>query len=305
MRTRQLGKHGPQVPVICLDAWPLGGGMGVLDEEQVTNTVHAALDCGLTFIDTAEGYRTSEAALGKALAGRRDKVFLATKLSGSHSLEHLSMAIENSLRALQTDTIDLYQLHKPDPKHSIEQIMIALLKLQEQGKIRYIGVSNFSVDQHTKALQYGHLDSSQPMYNMFVRTPGEAVLSFCRNHGIGVVAHSTLAKGLLTAKYTPDHTFAPDDERSWMAGFQGERFANTLAVVAQLKSWAEDHGHSLIQLAIAWALSNPALTSCIVGAKTPEQAIYNAQAADWILTDEEIEDIDEVQGGFRILNLHH
>ena len=97
MRTRQLGKNGPQVPVICLGAWPLGGGMGVLPDRQVIDTVHAAIDCGVTFIDTAEGYRTSEAVLGKALVGKREKVFLATKLSGEHSLEHMNQAIENKL----------------------------------------------------------------------------------------------------------------------------------------------------------------------------------------------------------------
>ena len=120
MRTKQLGKYGPQVPVICLGAWPLGGGMGKLPDQQVIDTVHAALDSGVTFIDTAEGYRTSESVLGKALAGRRDKVFLATKLSGDHSLEHMNEAIENSLRALGTDYIDLYQLHGPKPEYPIE-----------------------------------------------------------------------------------------------------------------------------------------------------------------------------------------
>ena len=102
MRTKKLGRYGPEVPVICLGAWPLGGGMGKLPDQQVIDTVHAALDCGVTFIDTAEAYRTSESVLGKALAGKRDKVFLATKLSGDHSLEHMNQAIDNSLRALRT-----------------------------------------------------------------------------------------------------------------------------------------------------------------------------------------------------------
>jgi myo-inositol catabolism protein IolS len=304
MKSRKLGKYGPEVPVICLGAWPLGGGMGQLPEKQIIDTVHAALDCGMTFIDTAEGYKTSEEVLGKALVGRRDKVFLATKLTGDHSLEHMNTAIENSLRALQTDYIDLYQLHGPRPDYPIEQTLGGLLRLREQGKIRYIGVSNFSAEQHAEALQYSHLDSSQPMYSMLVRTAEEAVLPFCREHGIGVIVHSPLAKGLLTGKYAADHQFAQDDERSRMAGFQGERFASAVQVVAGLKAWAEGKGHSLADLAIAWVLSNDAVTSAIVGAKTPDQVRQNAKAADWVLTPEELKEIDRIQGDFRILNLH-
>ncbi len=278
--------------------------MGDLPETQVIDTVHAALDCGVTFIDTAEAYRTSEAVLGKALVGKREKVFLATKLSGDHSPEHMNRAIENSLRALRTDYVDLYQLHGPKPEYPIEQTMGGLLRLKEQGKIRYIGVSNFSAEQHAEALQYGHVDSSQPMYNMLIRTAGEAVLPFCKEHRIGVIVHSPLAKGLLTGKYTLDHKFAEDDERSWMAGFQGGRFASALNVANELKAWAEGKGHSLVDLAIAWVLANPAVTSAIVGAKTPEQAVQNAEAANWFLTPEDLQEIDQIHGDYRILYLH-
>ena len=303
MRTKQLGKNGPAVPVICLGAWPLGGGMGELPDRQVFDTVDAALECGITFIDTAEGYRTSESVLGKALAGKRDRAFLATKLSGDHSLEHMNEAVENSLRALGTDYIDLYQLHAPKPEYPIEDTMGGLLRLREQGKIRYIGVSNFSPVQHAEALQFGHIDSSQPMYSMLVRTQ-EEVLSFCGEHGIGVIVHSPLAKGLLTGKYAADHKFPEGDERSWMAGFQGERFAAALRVADALQAWAEARGHSLFELAIAWTLANPAVTSCITGAKTPEQARQNAAAADWVLTPEDLLELDRIQGDFRVSNLH-
>ena len=305
MRTKQLGKDGPAVPIICLGAWPLGGGMGTLPDKQVFDTVHAALDNGVNFIDTAEGYRTSESVLGKALKGKRDSVILATKLSGDHSLQHMNQAIDNSLRALQTDYVDLYQLHGPRPETSIEQTMGGLLRLQEQGKIRYIGVSNFSAEQHAEALKYGHIDSSQPMYSLFVRTAEESVLPFCEANGIGVIVHSPLAKGLLTGKYADGYHFPEDDERSWMAAFQGERFAKALHVADELKDWAASNDHSLVDLAIAWTLSNTAVTSCIVGAKTPEQAIKNAEAAAWVLTPDDLQEIDQIQGDFRILSLHH
>jgi len=237
--------------------------------------------------------------------GKRDKVILATKLSGDHSLEHMNRGIENSLRALNTDYIDLYQLHGPRPETPIEQTMAGLLRLKEQGKIRYIGVSNFSAEQHAEALQYGHVDSSQPMYSMLVRTAGAAVLPFCEAHGVGVIVHSPLAKGLLTGKYTPDYKFPEDDERSWMAAFQAERFASALGVADGLKAWASAQGHTIAELAIAWTLANTAVTSCIVGAKTPEQAAQNARAAQWALTSADMQEIDRIQGDFRILNLHH
>lgn len=279
--------------------------MGGLTEKQITDTVHASLDCGVTFIDTAEGYRTSEAMLGKALEGRRGEVFLATKLSGDHSLEHMNRAIESSLRSLRTDYVDLYQLHGPQPAYPIQQTMENLLKLKEQGKIRYIGVSNLSAEQHAQALRHGHIDSSQPQYSMLVRTAEEEVLPFCLENGIGVIVHSPLAKGLLTGKYDADRRFPSDDERSWMAAFQGERFASALNVVKDLQEWAEGRGHSVVQLAIAWTLANKAVTSSIVGAKSPQQVLHNAEAAEWVLTPEDLEELGELQGDFRILSLHH
>jgi aryl-alcohol dehydrogenase-like predicted oxidoreductase len=143
------------------------------------------------------------------------------------------------------------------------------------------------------------------MYSILVRTAGEAVLPFCSEHGIGVIVHSPLAKGLLTGKYSSDHKFDEDDERSWMAGFQGERFASAVGVAQQLKVWAQAKGQDLVDLAIAWVLANPAVTSAIVGAKTPEQAVQNAAAADWVLTPTDLQEIDQIQGDFRVLNLHH
>ncbi len=159
MQTRRLGKDGPDVSVICLGAWPLGGGMGVIPDDQAIATIHASIDAGANFIDTAEGYRTSEGVLGKALRGRRDDVILATKLSGDHSLEHMTLAVEISLSSLGTDYIDLYQLHSPRPSTPIEATTANLEKLRDAGKIRYIGVSNFSGEQHREAAQYGVINT--------------------------------------------------------------------------------------------------------------------------------------------------
>ena len=197
MKTRQLGKDGPFVPIICLGAWSISGGMGACPEDQAIRTVHASLDVGVTFIDTAEAYFTSESVLGKALRGRRQEVFLATKLSGEHTSQHIAEAIENSLRELNTDYVDLYQVHSPRPQYPIADTMADLLKLRDDGKIRYIGVSNFSAQQHVEAAQYGPLHSSQPQYHMLYRMAEEEVLPTCLKISIGVIAHSPLPAACL------------------------------------------------------------------------------------------------------------
>lgn len=300
MDTRQLGTNGPEVSVICLGAWPLGGGMGVIPDDQAIATIHASIDAGANFIDTAEGYRTSEGVLGKALRDRRDQVFLATKLTGDHSLAHMNSAIENSLSSLGTDYIDLYQLHGPQPDTPIEETMTNLEKLRDAGKIRYIGVSNFSGDQHREAARYGTIHSSQPRYNMLTRQVEDDVLPACSELGIGVIPHSPLAKAMLTGKYRPGHVFPADDERRSKPEFEEDVFVSAMEVVENLLEWAGDHGKEGAQLAIAWTLANPAVTSCIVGAKTPEQATYNAAAGEWKLSASDMSELDEILGDFRL-----
>jgi aryl-alcohol dehydrogenase-like predicted oxidoreductase len=300
METRPLGKNGPQVSIICFGAYPIGGNMGAVPESQAIATVQAAVDSGTTFIDTAEGYGTSESILGKALRGRRQDVLLATKLSGDHSPEHLATAIESSLRAMDTDYVDLYQLHSPKSE-PIEETMGHLVRLRDAGKIRYIGISNFSAEQTREALEFGPIHSSQPRYNMLYRQAEESVLPFCLESGIGVMPHSVLAKGLLTGRYRPAHEFPEDDERRGRVGFYGDSLQATFEVTERLKAWAEDHGRDLVQLAIAWTLAHPSVTSPIVGAKSPEQARHNAKAADWRLTEADLEELDAIQGDVRIV----
>ncbi len=299
METRQLGADGPQVPVICLGAWPLGGGMGEIPDRQAIDTIHASIDAGGTFIDTAEGYRTSESVLGKALKGHRDQVFLATKLTGSLSAEHMASSIENSLRSLGTDYVDLYQLHSPRPQYPIEETMAGLLKLRDEGKIRYIGVSNFSAAQHAEAVEYGPIHSSQPRYNMFWRGPEKEILPTCLERGVGVIVHSPLAKGMLTGKYRPGHVFDSDDERTGKQEFESEPFRQAFPIVEKLVEWAADHGRDGAQLAIAWTLAHPAVTSSIVGAKTAEQALDNIAAADWRLSSDALAEIEDILGDFQ------
>jgi aryl-alcohol dehydrogenase-like predicted oxidoreductase len=172
--------------------------------------------------------------------------------------------------------------------------MDELLKLQEQGKIRYIGVSNFSGDQHHEAAAHGPINSSQPRYNMLFRGAEDAVLPACIELGIGVMAHSPLAKGILTGKYKPGHQFPADDERSDHFVFREGRADRAWEVVPALQTWAADHGHDLVQLAISWTLAHPSMASCIAGAKTVEQVLHNASAADWQLSELEMLELDNI-----------
>ena len=199
MRTRQLGRDGPEVPVICFGTWPLGGAFGAIEYDQAITTLRAAIDAGLTFLDTAESYFDSQAKISEAIHGRRDEVFLATKVSGSdHSAEHIESAISESLRLLRTDYIDLYQLHSPQPQWPIEDTVGELMKHRDAGKIRYIGVSNFSADQTREATRHGLIHSSQPRYSILFRDSEDEVLPTCHKLGIGgnrVLRHGEGAAG--------------------------------------------------------------------------------------------------------------
>ncbi len=303
METRQLGKGGPQVPALCFGTWALSGGYGAVAKDQAVSAVRAAIDAGITFIDTAEGYGNSESLVGEGIRGRRDRVFLATKLSGDHSPEHVGRAIGNSLRALGTDHVDLYQLHGYKAQWPIEKTMGHLLRLREAGKIRYIGVSNFNAEQMQEALAPGPVASAQPRYSMLFRGAEESVLPFCLKKGIGVIPYTVLAKGLLTGRYHPGHQFPEDDQRSKLGIFSGASFERTFDVTERLKAWAKDHGRDLLHLAIAWVLANPAVSSAIVGGKSPEQVNHVARAADWKLSAAEMAEIEAIQGDLRLYDL--
>jgi aryl-alcohol dehydrogenase-like predicted oxidoreductase len=298
MQTRQLGKDGPQISVLGLGAWPLGGGMGTLADQTVVEITRTAIDSGITLVDTAQYYRTSEATLGKALKeGYRERCFLATKVSFDYSRTGIRAAMENSLRQLQVDYVDLYQIHGWDPKVPIEESMETMAQLQQEGKTRYIGVSNFNAAQMERARQTAFFHSNQPRYHLLAREIEREDIPFCEQHGIGILAHSPLAKGILTGKYKPGHQFPPDDERSRDPRFQGEGFARGLAVAAKLKSVADDKGISMVQMAIAWLLRLPAVTCVLVGAKSAAQVKEHLGAAEITFSSEELARIEEILAG--------
>lgn len=301
MKSRHLGvRHpggqGPEVPVIGLGAWPIGGGMGVLDEQQSIRTVRAAIDNGITLLDTAQAYRTSETTLGRALAdGYRDRCFLATKVSGDYTRAGVRAAIENSLQALDVDCVDLYQMHSwSGDGVPIEETMEEMLRLQSEGKTRWLGVSNFNAAQMAQALQVAPIVSSQPRYNMIDREIEAQDLPWCQTNGIGNLAHSPLAKGLLTGKYRPGHTFPRDDERSGFERFQGDALARYCALTDKLTTVAADKGITMVQLAIAWCLRQPAVSSVLVGAKTEAQVAEHVGAAAVTFHEDELVHIDSI-----------
>lgn len=295
MEKRQLGKDGDHVSVIGFGAWPIGGAMGAVDEGAAISTVHAVLDHGITLIDTAQSYRVSEAIIGKALQdGRRNQVFLATKVSRDYSPDAIRRAMENSLRALQTDHVDLYQIHGWNPQYPVDDSMEMMERLRQEGKTRYIGVSNFNVEQMELAAQTASFHSLQPRYSLLDREIETETVPYCEAHGIGILPYSPLAKGLLTGKYTPDHQFSADDERSGMTRFQGEEFRRNLGTAEKLQSIAQERNLTLIQLAIGWQLRLSGITCVLVGAKTPEQIAEHVGGQGWQLTDAELQAIETV-----------
>ena len=287
-----LGPANLEVSAICLGGWPLGGGMGPIEDQQAIRVVHAALDNGINIIDTAEGYRSSERIIGQALVGRRDSVILATKLSGEHSSTHIRAALENSLKHLRTDYIDLYQIHYPSTTWPIAETMAELSKLKEQGKIRSIGVTNFSVEQLDEATRHGPITSAQPQYSMLFREAERELFPYCIAKGIGTMVYGPIARGLLSGKYAASHQFSQSDDRATHRSLTRAVREAAVEICARLKPWARDHGYTLTQLAIAWTLAHPAVTTAICGAKTPEQIIENCAAGRWQMTQGELQEIN-------------
>lgn len=280
MEQRQLGKDGPTVPVLGLGAWPLGGGMGAIDDQMAAAVIHAALDHGVTLIDTAQAYLASEERIGRALrGGHRARCFLATKVSGDYSRRGIRAAMENSLKALGVDYVDLYQVHTRDHRYPLAETMETMERLRQEGKTRYLGVSNFDAEQMRQALTIARFHSTQPVYNLFERGIETQDLPFCAQAGIGVLAHSPLAKGLLTERYRAPQRFPADDERSHLARFQGAAFGRHLAAATRLGEIAHGYGLTLPQLAIAWLLRTPVVTCVLFGAKSVAQVAANVRAA--------------------------
>ncbi|RUT31666.1 aldo/keto reductase [Paenibacillus zeisoli] len=310
METRRLGNSDLHTSVIGFGAWAAGkAGWGEVSENQIERAIHRAYELGVNFFDTAPvyGFGESEEVLGRTLRPIRDKVILATKFglawddAGSIRndvfRESIIREVEASLRRLQTDYIDLYQVHWPDPSGStpFEETFDTLNRLVEQGKIRYIGVSNFSVEQLTEAAALSPVVSLQSLYNILQRDVEQGPLPHAAEQGIGFIPYSPLAQGLLTGKFNPANKPNPDDVRSALNPlFSEDNYEQNLIKVQKLEEVAESYGKPLGQLAINWLLANPAVSSVIAGAKTVEQVEENIAASGWKIAAEDVEKINRL-----------
>lgn len=312
MRTRQLGNTDLELTVIGLGTWAIGGswqfGWGPQDDADSIRTILAAVDSGINWIDTAPIYGCghSEYIIGLALRELSNKPLVATKCGllwndkreKYNCLDHDSIIreCEDSLQRLGVEVIDLYQMHWAVPDGQLEEGWEAMAELVRQGKVRYIGASNFTVEQLKRIAAIQPPASLQPPYSMLTRGIETSQLPYCRENNIGVLAYSPMQKGLLTGKFTKAHlqTLAADDHRLKDRNFMGTRFDQNMAIVEALKTIAERHGKTAAQLAIAWVLRKQEVTAAIVGARKQKQIEETVQAGDWVLNEETINEIEAV-----------
>jgi aryl-alcohol dehydrogenase-like predicted oxidoreductase len=311
VKYRKLGKNGPDISVIGFGSWAIGGGgwasaWGSQDDQLSIDSVRAALDAGVNFYDTAAAYGLghSEEVIGQALKSDRDKVILATKcglvwgedknITRSGTYDSILQEAEASLRRLGTDYIDLYQMHWPAENAPAEETMRAMDKLVQDGKVRYVGVSNYDVPLLEKSLSVRHVDSLQPPYSILRPAIEQAVLPFCQEKGIGVVAYSPLTSGLLSGNYTYDTKFGDDDWRSRNKAHTGEGLRSNVDRAEKLKGIAARFDITLPQLAIAYVLAHPALTSALVGVRKPSHILSVLSAADVALDEATLAEIRSI-----------
>lgn len=315
MKQRALGESGIQASVVGFGAWAIGGWMwGGSEERESIAAIHAALDNGITLIDTAPvyGFGLSEEIIGRALkGGRRHQAVLATKCSlvwdcpaagryfhfdstpdgKAQPGEAISKKIyrdnrpaavrkgvEDSLRRLQTDYVDLIQTHWQDPHTSVGETMAELLRLKKEGKVRAIGCSNATAEQLEEYRAAGQLDSDQEKYSMLDREMEEGNLPYCAEHKVAFLAYSPLAQGLLTGKIGPERVFEPGDQRLRNPRFRLENRERVAAFLGRIRHIADDYRITLGQLVTAWTIAQPGCTHALLGARTGRQAAENAGA---------------------------
>jgi aryl-alcohol dehydrogenase-like predicted oxidoreductase len=307
MKHTQLGKHGPRVSRLAFGNWSAGGDWGHVDRAAAIAATREALDLGITLFDTAHayGFGAAEELLGEALQreirGDRESIVIATKgglrrsdgrTVRDSSRDALRRDLEASLRALGTDYVDIYQVHWPDPATPIAATAETLDTFVREGRVRYVGVSNYDASQMASFQGVRPIDTVQPSYHLFRRDIEQSTLPFARQQGIGVLVYGPLAHGLLSGRMTTDATFAPDDWRSTSDLFVGETFRQNLAVVEKLAEFAASRQATVAQLAIAWTLANPAVDVAIVGARNPAQIRETAPGADFRLSPQDMAEIE-------------
>lgn len=310
MQTKKLGYTDLQLTAVGLGTWAIGGqwqfGWGPQDDKDAVNTIIEALNQGINWIDTAPIYGCghSEELVGQAIKQTAEKPIIATKCGllwnkkrekyNSLKPESIRKECEDSLTRLGVDVIDLYQMHWPEPEEDIEQGYEEMAKLAQEGKVRYIGVSNYNINQLEKIKNIHPPASLQPPYSMLRRGVENELLDYCLKNNMGVLAYSPMQRGLLTGKFSQKRlgNLPDDDHRKKSPEFQQPQFAATLQLVEGLKKVAQRNNKTCAQLAVSWVLRREELTAAIVGARHPKQIKETAEAGDWRLYREDINEIE-------------
>ena len=315
MEYRQFGRTGLKVSAIGFGCWEIGGTYCHIDEAQFQRAVKAAIEAGITCFDTAEAYGmgVSEEALARALAGRRSEVVIATKFGVGYeempnrrdsSRARVLASIEKSLRRLRTDHVEIYLVHWPDPNTPLDETMTALDDVVRQGKVRYIGVSNFRLAQIEASMRLRRVDVVQYAWNMFDRRMQAEIFPYCDAQQIGVMAYGSLAYGMLSGTFHAGMQFEENDWRSkgGMLGnlnlfrtlFGPGHFPRNLAALDELKRLAAKYGRTLPQFALCWTLSNPVVGTALVGFRTPAEVTENLSALGWEIGNADMAEIDAI-----------
>ncbi len=311
MQKRKLGNSDLEITPLGIGAWAIGGSgwygsMGPQNEADSIPAIHAALNRGLNWIDTAAlyGLGHSEEVVARALQGRSPRPYVFTKcecvwdakgnVGASLKADSIRRECEASLRRLRTDVIDVYQIHWPEPDEEIEEGWAALVRLQKEGKVRWIGVSNFDVQQMKRAMAIAPITSLQPPYSIVDRRIENDILPFAEKNGIGVIVDSPMSAGLLTGAMTRERVqnFLPEDWRRNMPNFQEPLLSRNLQLVELLREIGARHGRNPGEVAIAWTLANPAVTGAIVGFRSPKQVEGVIGALELRLSSDEIAEIE-------------
>jgi aryl-alcohol dehydrogenase-like predicted oxidoreductase len=311
MQIRKLGWTDLNLSTIGLGTWAIGGGgwkfsWGPQDDKESISTIHHALELGINWIDTAAVYGLghSEEIVGKAIKKLRHKAIIATKcgrvwdrngnILGRLKKKSIRSEVEGSLKRLKIEIIDLYQIHWPEPDEDIEEAWGAMADLIKEGKIRYAGVSNFSVEQIKRIQPIHSVASVQAPYSMLERSIEEELLEYCSANNMGIILYSPMQKGILTGKFTRERlqNLPEDDHRRRDPRFHEPELSANLKLVENLRSIAEKSGRTVAQLAIAWVLRRPEVTAAIVGARHPVQIEETFIAGEWVLSKEDIAAIE-------------
>ncbi|HPJ22746.1 MAG TPA: aldo/keto reductase [Clostridia bacterium] len=294
MEYRKLGKSNLEISEITLGCWAMGAGKewGLsLADKVYQETVVTAFEHGINFFDTASGYGGghSEEVLGKAIKGFREKVILSSKCSATGlTRENARSSVEMSLSRLGTDVIDVFFIHWPSPEVPVEEPIEQLMKLKDEGKIRSIGVSNFTLAHLERAVRAGQVDVLQPSYSLYWRHIERDLMPYCIENDIGIISYSSIAQGLLTGKFTKDWKFEETDMRNGKIPlFISPTYEMAIDSTEKIRKIAEKYGKTAVQAAINWTINKKGITSAIVGAKRPEQVLENVGATGWKLSDED------------------